>query len=92
MLYTQIFKRFFDWPHASGEHVFISPSDAFNGFLVVLPFPLESVGEDIVQRGSGVLSVALSELFELGHAFGADRDCSHGPRVGSSGAGVKLRC
>ncbi|HWB97949.1 MAG TPA: hypothetical protein VG672_14645, partial [Bryobacteraceae bacterium] len=46
-----------------------------------LPFPLEVIGENVIERGGRILPVALRVLFELGPALRPDGDDVHALKV-----------
>jgi len=57
---------------ASGFYVFVTSPDAFGGFLEVLALPFQIGGQRVVERGGGVLAMALGVLLQLGLAFWLD--------------------
>jgi hypothetical protein len=69
-----IFSAHFDkelgsWAGATGVYIRGATTDAFDGFLIILTFPFQDCGQNIVERSSGVLSMPLSIVFELGLAL-----------------------
>lgn len=51
---------------APGFHVFVALTDAFDGLLVILAFPLEIIGENIVERIGGGLPPSACEILQFG--------------------------
>jgi len=88
MLHAQLFERFLKRLRAPRSEVVVALPNPIDLFLIVLPFPLEGLGQDIVKRNNRFLPVALGVVVELGFAFRREFDL-HVPRVGSSGVCVK---
>jgi hypothetical protein len=73
----------------SGSYVLVSLADALDGLAIILPFPFQIRGQDIVQRGDGVLPMALRILLQLLLAFWLDGYCVYASRVGVGARAVK---
>ncbi len=54
---------------ASGFYIFIAAANAGHGVLVVLLLPIQRFSQNVIQRGCGVLPVALCVRFQLCLAF-----------------------
>ena len=77
MLDAQFFQHFLCGLRASGLHVFVAFPNGLHGFIVILLLPREIIGQHVIQRGGGVLSVPLSVVVQLRLSFGSERDHFH---------------
>jgi hypothetical protein len=69
MLHVKRFERFFNRTHAPGLKIGVSLPYTFDGFPIILPFPLKSSGENVIQRGFRGLPVLLGIVVQLCVAF-----------------------
>ena len=69
MLPGEIIKELLCRFGSTGLHVFDTPPNCFNRFLIVLSFPLEIVGQRIVKRVCGTLTAPTRKVFKLGEPF-----------------------
>jgi hypothetical protein len=69
MLPRELVKEFSGGTCASGLHVLKTFPNTFNGFGVVLLFPIQVLGQGLVEGPGRVLAPATSELFELSQSL-----------------------
>ena len=62
MLHAQFLEGFLNWPHTSSLKIGVFLPDAFDGFRVILSFPFERLGQYIIKRRGGVLSMPVRVL------------------------------
>ena len=89
MLPRELVEEFVGGDAAAGLHVVIASPGGFNGFLVVLPFPVEVIGEDIIEGVGGALSSPAGEFLQLRQSLGFDRHGFHRVKVDTASADVK---
>ena len=70
MLPRELVEELFGGFGATGLHILVALPDAFDGLLVVLTFPFEVVGQDVVKGISSALPASTGKLLELRQAFG----------------------
>jgi len=63
---------------ATRLHILVAPANAFDRFLVVLTFPFEVVGEDIVEGIGRAFTASSCEFLELRQSFRSHGHCFHG--------------
>jgi len=90
MFHAQLFERFLSRLGASGPEILEALADLFHRLVIVLPLPLQCSRENVIEGDRRFLPVSLSIIVQLRLAFWR-KMYLHGPRVGSSGACVKLR-
>ncbi len=66
---ADLVQKFVRRVYAPGLHVFISLTDALNGFLRVRALPFEVRSQSFVERVDGILAVALRVVFQLRFEF-----------------------
>jgi hypothetical protein len=65
MLPREIVEELIGKLRATRLHILVALADSFDRFLVVLTFPFEVVGQDIVKSVGRCLATSLGELLEL---------------------------
>ena len=55
MLPRELVQKLIGWDSSTRLNVLKTPSNAFDCFLIVLPFPVEIIREGVVERISGTL-------------------------------------
>ena len=63
---------------SAGPHVLITAFNSFDCFFEILALPFQVSGQSGIERASGILSVPLGVLFQLGPALGIERYHVHG--------------
>ena len=78
MLPRELVEELISGFHATRLHILMALANAFDRFLVVLTFPFEVVGEDIVKGIGGALAASSCQFLELRQSFRSDGHCCHG--------------
>jgi hypothetical protein len=86
MLPGEVVEELIGGLRATGFHVLATLANALNGFLVVLTFAFEIVGQNIIKRVCSAPSAAPGEFLQLRQPLGLDRhsihDCNSIPGAG----------
>ncbi len=86
MLHAQLFKNFLGRLNASGFEIRVSLPDAFHGFAIVLLFPFERFGQNLIERIGRSLPMTPGVVIQLGFALRPDGNHLHAPNLGFSTA------
>jgi hypothetical protein len=81
MLLAEFLEDLFHGPGEARLEFRVSVPDAFDCFPIILPFPFECVGQDIIERGGGFLSVPLGVVVQLRFPFRTEGNHVHAPNV-----------
>jgi hypothetical protein len=82
MLDAQLLKNFLGGLGATGFEIRASLPDAFHGFAVVLPFPFERFGQNLIERIGRSLPMTPGVVVQLGFSLGPDGNHLHAPNLG----------
>jgi hypothetical protein len=80
MLLAQIGETLGSKSGATGSHILVSTTDAFDGFSEVLALPFQISGHNIVEGHSRVLSASFGVFFQLRLALRIEWDHIHSSR------------
>ena len=90
MLPGELVEKFVGGPGAIGLYILVALVDSFDGFLVVLAFPFEIIGQGIIEGLSSALPPSTGEFLELGQPFGFYWQRSHIAPYRASSNGLPL--
>ena len=72
MLPRKLVEELVGWLCTTRLHVLVALADALNGLLVVLAFPFEILGQDLVECVSRALSTSARKILQLAQPFRLD--------------------
>ena len=78
MLPRELVEELISGFRAARFHILKALANALDRFLIVLTFPFEIVGEDVVKRIGGALAASSCEFLELRQSFRSDGYRCHG--------------
>jgi hypothetical protein len=89
MLPTHLGKKISSRTGTSGLHVFMTPANALNCFLEVLPLPFQIGGQSFIERDGRILAAPMCIFLELRLALRLERYHIHRPSVRGQKGRVK---
>ena len=77
MLYAERIQKFLGGPVPPGTHVLIPALDTFHSFLEIPMFRIEERRQSVIERIGRVFAASARKFFQLGLAFGFERNGVH---------------